>query len=260
MDEIIRVKNVSYARYEELLMRRDNVRKEAFIAQRDYVAEFGDLILEVFEKKIECIRMKKAIEYCQASLNYGKVIDQETLQEYLLREMAAFQDQLDAMIEDTQSAKDRSPVSEMDMLKIRRIYRRLVKKIHPDINPLTEEDPILSDLWQRVQIAYNCNNLKELEELQVLVESALEAMNIDGMEIDIADIEEKIAELEEEIIRIKTTDPYLYRELLDDPQAVEEKKADFKRQLKEYEDYLKQLEDIFESIMESGVSFTWRMN
>ena len=56
MNEIIRVKNISYDRYEELLMRRDAIRKEAFIYERAFTREFGDLILEVFRMKIECIR------------------------------------------------------------------------------------------------------------------------------------------------------------------------------------------------------------
>ena len=48
-DAIIKVRNASYARYEELLTRRDEVRKEAFQIEREYTREFGDLILEVFQ-------------------------------------------------------------------------------------------------------------------------------------------------------------------------------------------------------------------
>ena len=62
-DEIIRVKNSAYSRYEELLLRRDELRKEAFQLERQYVRTFGDLILQVFEKKIECIRKNKTIEF-----------------------------------------------------------------------------------------------------------------------------------------------------------------------------------------------------
>ena len=80
MGEMIRGENTSYARYEELITRRDNLRKEAFQYHRVYVREFGDLILEVFRKKIECIQKKKTIEYCQAALNHGKAVDQKRTQ------------------------------------------------------------------------------------------------------------------------------------------------------------------------------------
>ena len=57
-DAIIKVKNASYARYEELLLRRDAVKKRAFQYGQEYTRTFGELILKVFEKKIECIRKK----------------------------------------------------------------------------------------------------------------------------------------------------------------------------------------------------------
>lgn len=260
MDEIIRVKNSSYARYEELLMQRDNLKKEAFIMQRNYVAKFGDLILKVFEKKLECIRKKKTIEYAQAAINHGKAVDQEKLQAYLQQEMAAFQAQLDAMIEDTMSAKERETITEHDLLKIKRIYHKLVKLIHPDINPVTEENEMLSDLWERVQVAYNCNNLSDIEELELLVTSALERFGIENLEIEIPDIDDKIAEIEKEIVKIRETDPYMYKYLLEDSEAVDEKNNSLNEELRSYEEYSAQLDAVLEGLMANGVSFTWRMN
>ena len=61
--EIIKVRNADYARYEELLLERDGLRKEAYITHGMYVKEFGELILGVFEKQIACIRKKKQIDY-----------------------------------------------------------------------------------------------------------------------------------------------------------------------------------------------------
>lgn len=260
MNDIIKVKNTSYARYEELLMQRDNLKKEAFIMQRNYVAEFGDLILQVFEKKLECIRKKKTIKFAQAAVNHGKSVDRDGLQAYLDKEMAAFQEQLDAMVLDTKSAKERENISEYDLLKIKRIYHKLVKLIHPDINPLTEENETISDLWRRIQIAYNCNNLKDIEELELMVTTALDKMGIGVMEIEIPDIEEKIAEIEAEIVRIQETDPYMYKYLLEDPKAVAEKNKALKDELKSYEDYAAKLDAILEGLISNGVSFTWRMN
>ena len=82
-DDIIRVSNSSYAKYEELLIRKDEVKKQAFQYERAYVREFGDLILEVFQLKLESIRKKKTIEYCQVFANRGESVDQNALQAYL---------------------------------------------------------------------------------------------------------------------------------------------------------------------------------
>ncbi len=260
MDELIKIKNSSYARYEELLLTRDNLQKEAFLYERAYVREFGDMILDIFRKKIECIRKKKTIEYCQAAANHGRPVDQDQLQEYLRQEMKAFQEQLDAMVEDAENAKKSKLVSEVDLLMIKRIYHKLVKLVHPDINPLTNKTPELAELWQRIQMAYNCNDKKGMQELELLTTTVLEQLGIGSLEIEIPDIEEKIAEIESEIVTIRETDPYQYKYLLDDPKAVDEKKADLAQELKSYEEYDDQLDTILKGLIENGVSFIWRMN
>ena len=260
MDELIKIKNSAYARYEEALLTRDNLQKEAFQYERAYVREFGDMILDIFRKKIECIRKKKTIEYCQAAVNHDRPVDQDQLQEYLRQEMEAFQEQLDAMVEDAEHAKNSKQVSEVDLLMIKRIYHKLVKLVHPDINPLTNETPELAELWQRIQMAYNCNDKKGMQELELLTTTALEQLGVGTLEIEIPDIEEKIAEIEGEIVTIRETDPYQYKYLLEDSKAVDEKKADLARELKSYEEYDNQLDKILEEFMEDGVRFIWRMN
>ncbi len=259
-DDIIRVSNSSYAKYEELLIRKDEVKKQAFQYERAYVREFGDLILEVFQLKLESIRKKKTIEYCQVFANRGESVDQNALQAYLAKELAEYKEQLEGMIKDNEAAKNSSKVTEADMLKIKRIYHHLVKKIHPDINPVTNENEELKGLWQRMIVAYNCNDLKEMEETEVLVNALLDKLDLGTIDVTIPDIDEKIAELEVEIERITTTDPYQYKRILEDPDAVSQKKEDLRREIKEYEDYGKQLDEILNGLLQNGVTLTWRMN
>jgi hypothetical protein len=72
------------------------------------------------------------------------------------------------MIEENQAAKNTGKVTEAELLQIKRIYRRMVKKIHPDINPLTNTNEDLKGLWQRLVIAYDCNDLKEMRRRRYL--------------------------------------------------------------------------------------------
>ncbi|MCR5502756.1 MAG: hypothetical protein K6F53_07090 [Lachnospiraceae bacterium] len=260
-DGIIKTGNASYTKYEELLARRDDVRKQAFQYERAYVREFGDLILQVFEMKLECIRKKKTIGYCQTFINRGESVDQDALQEYLQKELAEYQAQLDDMIRDNEAAKEHERVSEADLLKIKRIYRKIAKKIHPDINPGTARNEELMELWQRLAAAYNCNDLKEMEETEVLINAVLAKMDLGAEDISIPDIGEKIEEIRAEIERIKNTDPYRYKFLLEDPEAVEQKKQELRDELKEYEDYGRQLDGILDGMLANGgVKLTWRMN
>ena len=146
MSEVVKVRNASYARYEELLLRKDEVKKLAFHFERAYIREFGDLILEVFRMKVEAIRKKKTIGYCQIFANRGEAVDQTALQAYLAKQMADYKERLEDMIQANKDAKTIGTVTEADLLRIKRIYHRMAKKIHPDINPAARENEELKGL------------------------------------------------------------------------------------------------------------------
>lgn len=258
MGDMIRVKNASYARYEELILRRDSVSKKAFQYNQEYIRKFGELILKVFEKKIECIRKKKTIEYCQMMTNHGKIVDVAALQEYLRQELAEFERQLAEMTEDVASAEKATAISMTDILEIRKNYRRLVKLIHPDINPMTAQSKELSELWNRLTMAYRCNSLKEMRETEVLIMKVLEQDGMNETEIFIENIDEKIEALESEIEEIMSTDPYTYGDLLTSEEKCAEKKVQLEEELKTYEEYSEQLEKIIAEQTSDGISFIWK--
>ncbi len=260
MMDIIKIENAGYPHYEELLLRRDRLRKEAHFLQMEYMREFGEAITSLFEKKIRCIQKKKTIRFCQAARNQGRDIDQNALQEYIKNEMAEYEKQLSRMIQENDAAHAMIEIPDGEVMRIKRIYRRLAKILHPDINPKIEEIPELKQLWNMVVVSYNSNSLKDLQEAEVLVNRALKENHLEGMILEIPDLEEKIARIEDEIDKIKGTDPYQYKYLLSDQNLVKEKKESLQAEWKEYDEYEKDLDHILDQIIGSGVNITWRMN
>lgn len=259
MNELITVKNTSYARYEELLFRRDALHKEAENCQLKYTVKFGTKIQAVFEKQIDCIRKKKIIGFYQTALNKGGTVDQDALNAWIEAEMAEYKAELERMIEQNRIASEARTISEGVVLRIKRIYKDIAKKIHPDINPKTAEIPELMDLWNRAKIAYTCNDLEEIEEVEVLVAKVLEEKSLGDMEIEIPDIEDKIERLEKIIERIINSNPYLYREILSSKSATKAKFEELESDLKEYTDYEKELDAVIEELLERGVKVKWQM-
>lgn len=247
--------------YEKLLIKRDQLERDAGSYQTAFNAEFGDILTENFELKIKCIRAKKEIAYCRRRINRGLPIDADKMKLEIDKEMRLYDLQLKEMISGVKNAKESDQVSDYELRLARKIYKKIVKAIHPDIYPKTMEDENLKDLWDRVVKAYHALDTKKLADLDVLVKKALENLGEKAFEVDLTDIEDRIERVERQINEILSTEPYSYGEVLND----EEKKKAFLQQLAcERDDLAQYLESLTRTLDEllgqGGIKLTWQMN
>ena len=246
MNGLIRVKNESYSRYEEVLLRKANLKKEAHQIMLNYLNVFGDLIQELFTLKVECIKLKKMISYCQAMVNKNIPLNRAGLEQHIEKQMSDYQKELDDMIAQVKNAKESVDVSLATVRLIKQKYYRLAKLIHPDLHPEYADDEVIQELWYRINVAYECNQLNDMEELEVQVNAYLASLGEGGEMPEIANLEEKIEAVEKEIDTIVHTKPYIYRFILEDPDDVKRKKEELQEDIQSYTDYKEELEQIFE--------------
>ncbi len=94
-----------YDEYADLLVRRDQLFAKAESYRAAYTAQFGEQINSNFEIRIECIRLKKAISYCQRRINRGIAIDIANMHAEIDREMQGYKAQQKGMMKKTDEAK-----------------------------------------------------------------------------------------------------------------------------------------------------------
>lgn len=250
-----------YDEYEALLLERDQLSKEAGQIWTAYVQTFGQLMTDVYEEKIECIKARKTIAFYQRALNHGGVVDQEALESWLTKEMSAYYANLKKLQEDYGKCKDAPSSTPYEVQRSKTLYRRLAKRIHPDIFPETDRQENLKELWQRILTAYAHNDVRALSELEVLVRKVLKDLGSPGINIDIPDIEDRIDSLKAEIDDIIHSEPYTYGSLLEDEEAVEKKKTELQKELEDYRKYHAELKDaIMQMVTKGGIEIKWRMN
>jgi len=259
--ELINIGNEQYEEYENLLLERDQLQKEAGSIWISYIQTFGQLISDVYEEKLECVKCKKTIAYYQTALNRGGVVDPEEMQKYLELEMASYYANLKRMQAENEDCRNAGTSTPYEVQRARTLYRRLAKLLHPDINPETDRNEELKELWQRILSAYRMNDVKALAELEVLTRKALKELGDGEIKVEIPEIEDRIEELKEEIYNITHEEPYTYRVLLEDREAVDKKLAELNEELESYRKYHKELDEVIESMVNSGgIRFQWLMN
>lgn len=231
-----------YDRYEELTLQKDQLQKEAEEYRLQYLYLFGERMTAAFSMQIECIALKKEITLYVQARNSGNPITQAEVEAYLKIHMAAYREQLRQMIDEQRSIQPVGTLSPSEEQEIKQIYRRLAKLLHPDISPLTQEFPELEELFRRVIVAYRCDDLKELRKLEVLVRRAMESHGGEPFHIVIPDMAERILELEKEIHDILTHEPYTYKALLQDRDAIRRRQQELEEEIDHYTRYKAQLD------------------
>lgn len=239
--EVIKTVDPKEILYEEVLLRRENLKKEAAQFYISYLKEFGELLTEAFQRKVACIKLKKMIAYCQRCKNGGQVIDRTGLNRYIETEMDEYREYLEQLAEEINAARRTKRASAEVLLQIKEVYYRLAKMIHPDMRPDLAKDIILKEYWNRILIAYQLNDLAELQELESLVRIYLGSHSSTDNRT-LPDLEKQIKKIEEEIERIINTAPYIYRFLLEDKTEKTKRKNELQREIKEYTEYEKELQ------------------
>jgi len=253
-------RDTAYAKYEKLLLERDALKKEAGSYLTAYLREFGELIDKVFEEKVDCISKKKSIAFCQAAVNRGAMVRADELRSYLAFTMAEYKKQLAEMAEDYKKAKLAKESSEYACVRSKSLYRKIAKLIHPDINPSAWKYPEISDLWERTVLAYGMNNVEELEAAEVLVHKLLDDHGFKPDALKIDNLEERIRQLEAENLQIMSTDPYQYKNLLEDAEAVFQKKKALEEEYESYVNYAEELRGVLAQYVKKGLIVEWEEN
>ena len=141
------------------------------------------------------------------------------------------------------------PISMLDAEEIKRIYRRVAKRLHPDICPLTAENPELMELFQKVLMAYRANDLKAIREAETLINHFLQELGEEPFSGEIENLPEKINDLETEISNILSTEPYSFKLLLEDDEAMEKKHKELDEEIEYYRNYKAELQAHLERLI-----------
>ena len=136
--------------------------------------------------------------------------------------------------------------------ELKAIYRRLIRRLHPDINPnVTEKE---KELFNRVVQAYDAKDLEALKEIELLLdeEQSLEDLLsgkgdagslLKALQAEKERLLSQIRKLQEEIAGIQNSFPYNRREFLNNPAAVEAARKKAEEELADLEEQEKVLRE-----------------
>ena len=225
--------------------------------ETQYMMKVGRKEYKLFGLQVEMLRIKREISLYQAAKNRGEVITKEQVKSVIEKEFADYKEQLKAQQEKLKLAEAiyNSPLlSPEEVNEVKKVYHRLVMKLHPDLNPNQPE--AAKHLWEQVMAAYKDHNWAELLLLNDMAEELLagdaqDAISFGAMETIQREIEKislKIQDLQQKMEELKTRPPYCYEELLATPAKVLKKREELDKMIEQSEEALASLKEMLANI------------
>ena len=139
--------------------------------EAEYQKTIGYKELECLENEIAARRIKRQIELIQAAVNRQETIEIEKVEKQLDDEFQEWYEKIDEQYQKVQEAQSRIEglMSDEENEEFKKLYRQLVFKLHPDLNPNQSKDE--KNLWNRVQLAYQGGDLEEMRSLMIILEA-----------------------------------------------------------------------------------------
>lgn len=190
-----------------------------------YMLNLGHLEFQAYELNVERLKLKRKSELLQAYINRQESINEQEVEHILVKEFKSYQEKIKALFEELERAKERQKMPELsleDSKDIKKLYRELVKKLHPDLNSnQTEQEKIY---YQQAVEAYERGDLKTLKLLRILTADMNQTVSIDNYLQEKSHLLGLIEKLDQEIRELNSQFPLSELALLADEDELAERK------------------------------------
>jgi len=185
-----------------------------------YTASVGVLECDLFSLQCENMQRKRILDLLKACLNRGVKPDMEGIRKKVTHELKDWFDRVETQQQAIISAKSRlsSHESHREGKEFKKLFRILVRKLHPELNPLQSEADRM--LWFRLKSVCGHGGPEALNDLSPLTEHTSgspllpENAGIDAWKRCRKDLTVKLWDIESQIEHIKMNFPYTLKDHL----------------------------------------------
>lgn len=211
--------------------------------ETEYMLKLGSIEYRAYEAQCLSLRLKRKIELIQAKKNRQEKVIISAIEETLDTEFAEYQKQLDEQINKMNDALKRSKaevLTDEENKELKKLYRKIVKALHPDINPDVSETQV--NLFDNAVKAYKNGDLNTLRIISEMVgnsplpeqhKNALTQLN-EGKER----LQHLLKAIRDSIEQIKSEYPYTMKEIIEDEKQTEQKKKELENILSQYNEFI----------------------
>ena len=221
--------------------------------EAEYQKKIGYKELERMETEITARRFKRQIELIQAAVNRQESIEEKEIENQLDDEFQEWYKKIEEEYRKMKEAEDRLNclMSDEENAEFTKLYRQLVFKLHPDLNPNQTKDE--ENLWHRVQLAYEGGDLEEMRSLAIILDAQHETIELPSSKDVLQKRKQKLTEQIQKTINtmseLEQKFPFNIIGKLADNDWVNTKVEEIQEQVNQWQEKCKHYEDLIKVLL-----------
>ena len=240
-----------------LILKRDDLNLQVGRnLEMKYLLIFGALEYEEYEAECSMRRAKRKLELATMCRNRGKKIDIKAIEERLDIEFHQYSVEKETIMAQINQAIDRNNgefLSKKDTENMKKLYRKAVKKLHPDLNPNMSTEK--RKLFDNLVSAYEAGDLQTVEMIAELVQA--ETLT-EGQIAEMTTVKEKerlqkmIIKIQKEIDKIEHNYPFTLKKFIENDETINKNKEKIQASINRLKAMEKKYVQEFQSLVKEG--------
>ena len=201
--------------------------------ETEYMLELGSLEYCLYQSECIIMRLKRKVELIQMRINRQEKIDVSAIDKLLDEQFREYQQKLEEKIKKMNEAIERGNgevLTEQQAKELKKLYRAIVKALHPDLNPNVTKQQI--KLFQNAVTAYKNGDLQTLRIINEMISNNHSeddnTDNIEKMRDELIRLDRMISSINGDIEKIKSEYPYTMKDILFDKEQLNQRKQELK--------------------------------
>ena len=198
-----------------------------------YMLELGSLEYCLYQSECIIMRLKRKVELIQMRINRQEKIDVSAIDKLLDEQFREYQQKLEEKIKKMNEAIERDNgevLTEQQAKELKKLYRAIVKALHPDLNPNVTKQQI--KIFQNAVTAYKNGDLQTLRIINEMISNNHSeddnTDNIEKMRNELIRLDRMISSINGDIEKIKSEYPYTMKDILFDKEQLNQRKQELK--------------------------------
>ena len=249
---------------EDTLIEIDDIKLQQNPAiEADYTLKISTYENRLLQATVAARRARRRATLAQAYVNKAQPVDEDSIEKTLDAEFADWQAKIDqAMDAYLKTMERRSGMKTMnprDAKRLKELYRKLAKRLHPDLNPGQSRQE--ERLFAIAQSAYAAGDLQALESLWATIDNpsatpqdAPAAQVEEELLAERALLEAQLSVIRERLAQLKSSFPYKYKDLLADAEWVASTVSHLKAQIEEQQQAQARFDEAYKRLVSGDVA------